>query len=162
MAAKWAGQSHSNFNQESASNILDESASAERFGRSQGHNLQGFPRGIGPTTTSDFRLRSPCIRNSAKSELTKERRGGALCHRCRGTESNCRHRHFQCRALPTELPRRAGLILIPAARSCQGTFAKRNCSGLSLSQKSPLTILGGCKLTGSYYYLPKPVLNAAQ
>ena len=26
---------------------------------------------------------------------------------CRGTDSNCRHRHFQCRALPPELPRRA-------------------------------------------------------
>ena len=25
--------------------------------------------------------------------------------RCRGTDSNCRHRHFQCRALPPELPR---------------------------------------------------------
>jgi hypothetical protein len=25
---------------------------------------------------------------------------------CRGTGSNRRHRHFQCRALPTELPRR--------------------------------------------------------
>ena len=25
---------------------------------------------------------------------------------CRGTDSNCRHRHFQCRALPPELPRR--------------------------------------------------------
>ena len=26
--------------------------------------------------------------------------------KCRGTDSNCRHRHFQCRALPPELPRR--------------------------------------------------------
>ena len=26
-------------------------------------------------------------------------------HWCRGTELNCRHRHFQCRALPPELPR---------------------------------------------------------
>jgi hypothetical protein len=30
----------------------------------------------------------------------------------RGAESNCRHRDFQSRALPTELPRRAGIAQI--------------------------------------------------
>ena len=30
--------------------------------------------------------------------------------RCRGTDSNCRHRHFQCRALPPELPRQWNLL----------------------------------------------------
>ena len=34
--------------------------------------------------------------------------------KCRGTDSNCRHRHFQCRALPPELPRRRLILSNPS------------------------------------------------
>ena len=37
--------------------------------------------------------------------------------KCRGTDSNCRHRHFQCRALPPELPRQGTTIIESATNA---------------------------------------------
>src|SRR3989304_7708116 len=42
---------------------------------------------------------------------------------CRGAELNCRHPHFQCGALPTELPRRQACL--PAGRFILGRAQER-------------------------------------
>jgi hypothetical protein len=47
------------------------------------------------------------------TEVNRERVGVLWMKRkewCRGAESNCRHRDFQSRALPTELPRHGGAL----------------------------------------------------
>ena len=48
-----------------------------------------------------YRQQCQCRRSSPSPGLAATNPGGW----CRGTDSNCRHRHFQCRALPPELPR---------------------------------------------------------
>ncbi len=49
-------------------------------------------------------LRESCQNKNASSRFSSGLRFCILAHWCQGTESNRRHQHFQCCALPTELP----------------------------------------------------------
>ena len=85
-------------------------------------------------TRPDRTLRSPAVKLPAHltiyvvKMLSKQTSKAILSYenkeKCRGTDSNCRHRHFQCRALPPELPRQGLLLSNPSKclsrRSDQG------------------------------------------
>ena len=99
---------------------------------------------------ADFQLPTMIVdareedRNRVARDLEIRRRSAAqpapatlVGHWCRGTESNCRHRHFQCRALPTELPRREVSILILAERGCQEKALRGLLNSLSIAHIHP-------------------------
>ena len=79
-----------------------------------------FPSGEQGSDRSSLSPSSPIRRPTQTSMLSIALFSTLLSYenkeKCRGTDSNCRHRHFQCRALPPELPRR-GLLLSNPSRS---------------------------------------------